>query len=194
MPIIDVSSDSFPKSEKDQLEIQYIRCPYCNKTSSKLYDKDRKKWFSIYPNSSAKIFPDVPENLYKDYSEACQILYLSPNASATLSRRCLQSMIKDRWGIERERLAAKITSISSDNISKLERKALEALKDIANIGAHPNEIIEVSIEDAKKTIHIIELFFKKWYIDDPAEEKMLRDIIDKKSEMKTEINSKKQNN
>src|SRR5579859_2590363 len=56
--------------------------------------------WNLIPPSSAKVFPDyVPQAIRDDYLEACQIRDLSPKAAATLSRRCLQGMIRDFWGI-----------------------------------------------------------------------------------------------
>jgi hypothetical protein len=47
--------------------------------------------------------PDyIPEQIKDDYYEACSILNLSPKASATLARRCLQGMIRDFWGITKK--------------------------------------------------------------------------------------------
>ena len=49
------------------------------------------------PQSSAKLFPSyIPQPLLDDYEEACAIRDLSPKASATLARRCLQGLIRVR--------------------------------------------------------------------------------------------------
>lgn len=57
-----------------------------------------REWHLI-PPSGAKAFPDfVPAAIRADYEEACLIVDLSPKASATLSRRALQGMIRDFWG------------------------------------------------------------------------------------------------
>ena len=54
----------------------------------------------IYPSASYKNFPDyIPAAILEDYREACLIRDLSPKASATLSRRCIQGMIRDFAGI-----------------------------------------------------------------------------------------------
>src|SRR4051794_16321199 len=61
--------------------------------------------WDLIPASDAKVFPDyVPGVIRADYSEACAIKKLSPKASATLARRCLQGMIRDYWGISKARL------------------------------------------------------------------------------------------
>ena len=54
-----------------------------------------KKW-SLIPGGTARPFPDyIPPQILANYSEACEICDLSPKASATLCRRCLQGMIRD---------------------------------------------------------------------------------------------------
>jgi hypothetical protein len=59
----------------------------------------------IRPASSEKPQPDfIPAALRADYAEACRIRNLSPKASATLARRCLQGMIRDFCGIAKGRL------------------------------------------------------------------------------------------
>jgi len=52
-----------------------------------------EEW-NLVPNSKAKSFPSyIPHPILEDYREACLIRDLSPKASATLSRRCLQGII-----------------------------------------------------------------------------------------------------
>src|SRR5438094_2082942 len=56
--------------------------------------------WQLIPSSAAKIFPNyVPTAVLDDYKEACLIRDLSPKASATLSRRCLQGIIRDFWSV-----------------------------------------------------------------------------------------------
>jgi hypothetical protein len=66
----------------------------------------------LLPESSAKPLPDfIPQALREDYSQACRIRDLSPKASATLSRRVLQGMIRDFCGIARKRLVDEIREL-----------------------------------------------------------------------------------
>jgi hypothetical protein len=62
------------------------------------------RW-NLLPRSSSKPQPDyVPQAIRQDYYEACLIKDLSPKASATLIRRCLQGMIRDFCKIRKDRL------------------------------------------------------------------------------------------
>ena len=176
-----------PKNKPDSIFIVMLRCPYCQKISSCAYDVKHKKKVNIYPNSNARQFPKtVPEDIMSDYTEACDILELSPKASATLSRRCLQKMIRNRWDIELKRLVDEIDTIPNYNISDVERNALHAIREIGNIGAHPDKILEVTLEDAEMTIKVIELFLQKWYIDEPKEKETLIALTEIKKRKKEE--------
>lgn len=201
IPPIGVPSFSFQIGEKpipinssrkdETLRVRFLYCPYCNNTSSKVFDLKRKAWINIYPRSAAKQFPDVPPEVYKDYVEACDILSASPTASATLSRRCLQRMVRNRWNIELKRLIDEIDTIPATNITQLEREALHAVREIGNIGAHPDMILEVTQEDAELTIRIIEIFLQKWYIDEPAIQNALSSAVSAKRQKKAQKDAAK---
>jgi hypothetical protein len=54
--------------------------------------------WDLVPPSTAKTFPAyIPKGILDDYREACLIKDLSPKASSTLSRRCLQGILRDFW-------------------------------------------------------------------------------------------------
>ena len=139
------------------------------------------KW-KLKPQSSAKPFPDfIPEAIRQDYEEACLIKNLSPKASATLSRRCLQGMIRDFWKItNKKNLFEEISSIK-DNVDPLVWKAIDGVRGIGNIGAHMEKnidlIIEVDSQEASKLIALIELLLGEWYIARHERENKLQSII-----------------
>lgn len=89
----------------------YHYCPSCHEYSVQLASS--KGLFSFnYPPYTGITLPDyIPEAIRKDYVEACSILDASPKASATLSRRCLQGMIRDFWGVTSGNLAGEIDLI-----------------------------------------------------------------------------------
>ena len=71
-----------------------------------------KEW-SLLPDSVAKPQPNyIPEYIRKDYEEACKIAHLSPNASAVLSRRCLECMIEDFCKIKETTLYQSIEKLN----------------------------------------------------------------------------------
>ncbi|WP_248322057.1 DUF4145 domain-containing protein [Caballeronia sp. Sq4a] len=122
------------------------------------------------PRGAARSFPEcVPAVLRDDYREACSIADLSPKASATLSRRVLQGMIRDFWNvrIDRPTLWAEIKAIE-DKVDPDTWQAIKAVKDLGNIGAHMqadiNVIVDVDPEEARLLIGLTETLFDEWYV------------------------------
>lgn len=161
-----------------------FRCPNCQKISTIIKftgGKLPKKTIPLYPNSLARQFPQyVPENIRQDYEEAYAILYLSPKASATLARRCLQGMIRDFWDIHKNNLNEAISALE-DKVLPTQWRAINAVRRLGNIGAHMehdvNKIIDIDPGEAEKLIKLIELLIEDWYIRRHEQEKLYDDII-----------------
>lgn len=157
---------------------------YNSKHNGSNYEKigDNISEWSLMPQSSSKPFPKyIPEVVRKDYEEACSISDLSPKASATLSRRCLQGIIRDFWGISKNRLVDEITAIQ-DKVDPTTWQAIDAIRKIGNIGAHMekdiNTIVDVEPQEAKLLIALIEVLLKDWYIARHERQQQLQAIID----------------
>jgi Domain of unknown function (DUF4145) len=162
---------------------------------------DVKASWQLVLSSAAKVFPDyIPKAILDDYNEACLIRDLSPKASATLSRRCLQGIIRDFWKVIKPRLVDEIEAIK-DKVDPLTWQAIDAVRHIGNIGAHMekdiNLIIDVDPQEAGLFIGLIEMLIKDWYIVKHEREEQLRAIVklsdDKKqSKTQTQGNNKQQ--
>lgn len=99
----------------------------------------------LIPDSTARVLPDyIPAVLVEDYIEACRIRDLSPKASATLVRRCLQGMIRDFCNVHKSTLYAEITHLrelveagnAPPGVSAETVDAIDHVRGIGNIGAH----------------------------------------------------------
>lgn len=146
--------------------------------------------FDISPQHVHKTYPDyIPKQIRDDYTEAADIIELSPKAAATLFRRCLQGMIHDFWDIHEKNLNAEISSLK-DKVPLPLWNALDALRKIGNIGAHMekdvNLIVDIDISEAKKLQKLIEMLFDKWYIAKHDEEELFNEIIDTSDKKQTE--------
>lgn len=124
--------------------------------------------WNLLPESEAKPFPDyIPKQLRDDYVEACLIKNKSPKASATLSRRCLQGIIRDFWGIKKNRLIDEIDELKS-KVDSTSWEAIDSVRQVGNIGAHMeknvNLIVNVDPQEAGLLIWLIETLFEEWYI------------------------------
>lgn len=135
----------------------------------------------LIPESTAKILPEyVPIAIRTDYVEACRIRDLSPKASATLSRRCLQGMIRDFWKISKARLFDEIAALE-EKVDPLTWQAIDAVRSVGNIGAHMekdiNVIVDVDPEEAGELIALIELLVDDWYVNRHNRAERLKGVI-----------------
>lgn len=180
-------------TEKSAVEIDFSLCPNCGAIAISMspYWKNKEMKFSFsYPLANSVYIPDyVPSAIRIDYLEAVSIVDLSPKASATLARRCLQGMIHDFWGIREKNLNAEITSLNG-KIPATQWKAIDGLRKIGNIGAHMEKDVELIIDvdpgEAKKLIRLIELLIEKWYVARHDEEELFQEITSMADEKESE--------
>lgn len=134
--------------------------------------------WTLRPQGSARPLPDyIPQAIREDYTEACRIRDLSPKASATLIRRCLQGMIRDFCGITKGTLHKEIESLreavsngtAPRGVSDESVDAIDRIRSIGNIGAHMEKdidlIIPVEPNEAQLLIELTEMLFDEWYIE-----------------------------
>jgi hypothetical protein len=136
--------------------------------------------------SRAPVPPEVPPAIAEDYKEACLVLSDSPKASAALSRRCLQNLLRQAGGVKPGNLndeiqqvldGGKLPSDIADNI--------DAIRVIGNFAAHPNksnstgEIVPVEPHEAEWNLDVIESLFDLYFVQ-PARAKARRDALNKK--------------
>lgn len=143
---------------------------------------ERLHLWELKPQSYAKQFPQyIPQAIIQDYNEACLISSLSPKASATLSRRCLQGIIRDFLDVRKDKLVDAINAIQ-DKVDPTTWKAINAVRSIGNIGAHMekdiNLIIDVEPEEATLLIELIETLLKEWYVHQYERELSMQKVID----------------
>lgn len=199
---------SFPGGKKygqQSTVTAVIRCPNveCQEyvLSVHLYDQTgsaysyvnkqpAKQVWRLIPTSSARPFPDyVPEPIRADYEEACLIKDLSPKASATLARRCLQGMIRDFWKVKSGNLAGEIKAIE-DKVDFETWKAIEAVRNVGNIGAHMekdiNLVIDVEPDEAALLVGLIETLIEEWYVHRHQRQERMKKVADLAATKKTE--------
>jgi hypothetical protein len=136
-------------------------------------------WQRALPIASArtKPSPNIPPAIAADYLEACSVLTLSPKASAALSRRCLQHMLRGH-GYKAKDLAHEIDLLlgeqrSGKSLPHRSRSAVDAIRNFGNFSAHPTEnkasleVIDVEEHEAESCLETIEELFDHFY-DGPA--------------------------
>lgn len=137
----------------------------------------KRREFFCYPRAIARapLSADVPELFAADYREACLTLSDSPKASAALSRRCLQHILRDVAKIRRGSLADEIQAvIDSNTLPSHLAESLDAVRNIGNFAAHPvkskasGEVIEVEPGEAEWNLDVLESLFDFYFVQPTA--------------------------
>lgn len=132
------------------------------------------------------ISPEVPVEYTNDYKEACLVLADSPKASAALSRRCLQHLLRTKASVKPQDLYKEIQEvIDRGNLPSHISDGLDAVRHIGNFGAHPlksqstGEIVDVEPGEAEWNLDILESLFDFYFIA-PSITKARKDALNKK--------------
>ena len=175
--------------ENGEFYIAYTVCPSCEKltiglTANGLWEGTK----IVYPFRAAdRTAPeDVPEQLRADYSEAASILQDSPRASAAMSRRIIEQILRDPGGYDQGNLSGQIQKFSSDqrNPSGL-RENLDYLREIGNFAAHAmkstntGEVLPVEPGEAEWALDAIDGLFDFYFVG-PAKDAERRSKFDKR--------------
>jgi hypothetical protein len=173
------------------------------------FDDNSEKLFSqfLIPQGSSKPQPEyIPSVIREDYHEACLIRNLSPKASATLTRRCLQGMIRDFAKITKGRLIDEIDALreavangTADRaVSPETVEAIDHVRGVGNIGAHMEKdidlIVPVDPGEAQALIELVEMLFEEWYgARERRKQKLARieNIAVAKDQLKIELKAQK---
>lgn len=93
----------------------------------------------IYPLGSIRpLEPEVPEDYRKDFFEACKVEGVSPKASAALSRRLLQKLLRDHLNLKSTNLATQVHNfLELPGIPTYLSEAVDAIRNVGNLAAHP---------------------------------------------------------
>lgn len=136
--------------------------------------------------SRAPLPPEVPEKFAGDYREACQVFTDSTKASAALSRRGLQNLLRDHVGVKHSNLDGEIQQvIDSGKLPSHLAKAIDAVRVSGNFAAHPikstntGEIIEVEPGEAEWLLDTLEGLFDFYFVQ-PATLERKRDALNAK--------------
>ena len=147
----------------DHWQVVSCQCSSCNKmiigivatdawypNYETMKDHAKKPVRIIQPKGSARapLGKEVPDRFSNDYLEACVVLPDSPKASAALSRRCLQNLLREHAKVKQSNLSDEISDVMGKLPSHL-ANAIDAVRHIGNFAAHPmkstntGEIIDV---------------------------------------------------
>ena len=144
----------------------------------------------VYPRSisRAPLSKDVPEHFAGDYREACLVLTDSPKASAALSRRCLQNLLREEAKVKKQNLCKEIDEIlASKELPSYLAESIDGVRNIGNFAAHPikstntGEVVDVEPGEAEWLLDVLEGMFDFYFVQS-AILKRKKDALNKKLE------------
>ena len=127
----------------------------------------------IRPRASSRspVPPQVPERFAEDYREACLVLVDSPKASAALSRRCLQNILREIAEVKHGKLLNEIQEVINGNSLPSDIvDSIDLIRNIGNFAAHPTknqstgEILPVETGEAEWCLDVIEMLFEFYFV------------------------------
>ena len=130
---------------------------------------------------------NVPKDFGEDYHEACLVISDSPKASAALSRRCLQHILREKAGVKNPNdLAKAIQEVVDDPAVPSDvAETLDMVRNIGNFSVHPNkslstgEIVDVEPMEAEWCLDTIEVLFEFYFVRPANIERRIQAVNDK---------------
>ena len=150
-----------------------IEMRHPNGGTSQFPDEETEQKIPVWPRSTGRspVPPEVPGEFSKDYEEACLILADSPNASAALSRRCLQFILREKLGAPNDTLYKEIQwAINSAGLPSSLTDILDVVRRIGNKAAHPmfsantGVIVDVEPWEAEWCLEVIEALYDHIFV------------------------------
>lgn len=183
------------------MEVIHGKCPECSEVIVKLIqgpfllednefhvDLDEvTEETLIYPFAVARpLEKEVPEKYSRDFAEACAVLTLSPQASAAISRRLLQTILRDDFGLPQDNFGAAIESfVKLEGVSKHIAGAIDAVRSVGNFDAHPlkstntGAIMAVEEGEAEWLLDVLESLFDFKFVQ-PARLQAKQKVLNEK--------------
>ncbi|MCU1308972.1 MAG: hypothetical protein JWO20_97 [Candidatus Angelobacter sp.] len=127
----------------------------------------------VYPRGTSRppLPPEVPERFGRDYVEASLVLADSPKASAALSRRTLQNILREKAKVTAGNLSSEIDKVlSSGSLPSYLSSSIDAIRTLGNFAAHPTkdtntgEIVEVEPGEAEWLLDVLEGLFDFYFV------------------------------
>ncbi|MCA8321932.1 DUF4145 domain-containing protein [Burkholderia cepacia] len=173
----------------------HMTCPACKqaiiylqaeKHPGVLSDEDLLP-FLVFPASTTRgpVPAEVPADIAEDYHEACAVIAHSPKASAALSRRCLQAVLRGNGYAHRDLAPAIDAALAANQLPSAIAENLDAIRAIGNFAAHPmkdtntGEILPVEPHEAEWNLDVLEQLFDFYYVQ-PIRAKARRSALDMK--------------
>jgi hypothetical protein len=144
--------------------------------------------YLVWPRSVARAALDTAVTVpyASDYREAAVVLSDSPKASAALSWRCLQRLLREKVGVKPSDLYKEIQEVlESKRLPSHLADAIDMVRVVGNFAAHPlksthsGEILDVEPGEAEWLLDVLEGLFDHYFVQ-PAKLAAQRKAINEK--------------
>jgi Domain of unknown function (DUF4145) len=181
-------------SDRVDWTVSTTPCTSCGKltidlVSDHVLDTAHARRVRIWPRGSVRpVAPEVPQGYAESFRTACELLDVSPEASAAFSRRCLQALLRREAGAKPGRLVDEIDFVvDNGNLPSRLSENLHVVREIGNLGSHetenknarPGEIVPVEPAEAEWLVEVLEGLFDHYFVT-PERDKSRRATLAKK--------------
>ncbi|HEX7059694.1 MAG TPA: DUF4145 domain-containing protein [Solirubrobacterales bacterium] len=173
---------------------QWTNCPSCKRLVAQLFNRVAAGR-TIHEGSRQLAYPAIPsrfvpveveDSFADDFREASATLFVSPKASAALSRRLLQRLLRERGGVKPANLIAEIDEIREKNVLPVGlADELHSMRHVGNFAAHPikdsetEAVTEVEEGEAEWLLELLEELLDTFFVA-PAKRKIRRHVLNEK--------------
>jgi hypothetical protein len=172
-------------------------CPACGKQILQFIAKSRTAppvvmvpQRTVFPPNAklvvSQISPEIKEPYRKDFEEAVDTLLISPKASAALSRRIIQAILREKAAVTPGRLTNEIEEVlKNKSLPTFIADDLHALRKVGNLAVHETkdsvtgDIIDVEPAEAEWTLKVAGSMLEFYFIE-PAKQARRRAELDEK--------------
>lgn len=184
---------NFGSDETSFWSSRYCICPSCRRIVIQLMEQKNGtsrvilRW--AYPKGISR--SPIPEEVddpvvVSDYQEACLVLADSSKASAALSRRCLQRILREKAKVQPADLSDEIQEVIDTNKLPTDlADNLDYIRNVGNFAAHPiksknsGEVVDVEPGEAEWNLDVLEELIDFYFVR-PARAKKKREALNSK--------------
>lgn len=174
--------------------LHWTKCPSCDRLVARMIDF----WFEghqsrvsqghlVHPAIPTPVIPDeVQEPFAQEMREASAILGISPKASAALSRRLLQHLLREKGGVKPANLVSEIEEMRGKNVLPATLSDdLDSVRNVGNFAAHPikntetEAVADVEEGEAEWLLELLGDLLDAFFVA-PAKREARREALNKK--------------
>ena len=153
----------------------------------------------VHPPPQLPAVPgEIPAKYREDYREALAVVDLSPKASAALSRRILEAVLKDEYDRDENSLYHQIDEVLNAediNIPSSLLESIDVIRNTGNFAAHvqedtdSGELLDVTAEEAEMTLEILTDLLDHTFVKPARRRDRREEYEDKLDRAGTELNT-----